>query len=348
MNIKLNKGRVVLLCLLIASIVSCSKERKIQRQMWKGLQLPAHFGTPVYNMSDNAPTESGFKLGKRLFYDPILSRNNTISCGSCHQQAFAFTQHGHDLSHGIDDKLGRRNSLPIQNLLWQKDYFWDGGVHNLDLIPVNAITNPVEMDSKVADVVAKLNTDKEYVQMFEKAFGDPEITGNRMLQALSQFMGLLISANSKYDQFLLGKTSLTSLENSGMELFNQKCASCHSGIHFSNGGFANNGISNDFSKDKGRFEISTLAEDMGKFKVPSLRNVARTGPYMHDGSYNTLEAVLEHYNSGVKVSPTLDTLLMKSGALGIPLTAQEKSSVVAFLNTLTDTEFLTNPLFSEY
>lgn len=325
---------------------SCTKDEPIE-PVWEGLKLPANFPVPLNNMSNNPITRDGFMLGKKLFYDPILSRDNSISCGSCHNQGSAFTHHRHDISHGIDDLLGRRNSLPIQNLLWQPHYFWDGGVHAIDLISLNPIQNPVEMDEKPDNIIKKLNEDAIYPALFRKAFHTDKITSGQFLQAMSQFMAMLISANSKYDQYKRGEVNLTPDENEGLQIFNKKCSQCHQGELFSDFSFRNNGITNDFSFDKGRYEISLLTDDMGKFKVPSLRNIAKTAPYMHNGQFTTLASVLEHYNSGIKNSPTLDPSLKSGNKLGISLSDDEKNKIIQFLNTLTDEEFIHKKEFAE-
>lgn len=334
--------KATLLLLLAGLIYSCQKESD-----WLGLVFPNHFPPPVYNMSDNPVTKDGFELGKRLFYDPILSRDSTISCGSCHIQGSAFTHHGHNVSHGIDDLLGRRNAPPIQNLLWQNTFFWDGGVHNLDMISLNPIDNPVEMDESPVNVLNKLRRSRVYPQLFQKAFGGSEITTARFLQAMSQFQGMLISANSKYDQYERGEATLTTDELAGMQAFNQKCASCHSGELFSDFAFRNNGISDLTSLDLGRYETSTIEADKAKFKTPSLRNIEKTAPYMHDGSLRTLEAVLDHYEHVARPSSALDPVLANGGRNGIQMTSTEKANIILFLKTLTDEEFIRNPLFSE-
>ena len=331
--------------MLIVLFVGCKKsENEIP---FKGLQIPENFPKPAYSMSDNPVTKEGFELGRKLFYDPILSRDNTISCGSCHNQGSAFTHHGHDISHGINDLLGRRNALPVQNLLWQDSYFWDGGVHNIDLIPLNPIQNPVEMDEDIAKLLDKLRANSEYPTLFKRAFGTTQITNQRFLQAMSQFMAMLISANSRYDQFIKGTVAFTDSEKAGFELFKSKCAGCHKGELFSDFSFRNNGLTSTYTLDKGRYEISLNEDDIGKFKVPSLRNISKTAPYMHTGGFATLKDVLDHYGSGVQISPTLDPLLQLNNKPGIILTEDEKLKIIDFLKTLTDTDFLHNPDFSE-
>lgn len=345
------KNYIILSSLLFLSFFqACKKDSSnASDNTWLGLQFPKNFPAPHYSMNDNPVTKEGFELGKKLFYDPILSRNNTISCGSCHIQTSAFTHHGHRVSHGIDDLLGKRNAPPIQNLLWQTSFFWDGGVHNLDMIALNPISNPVEMDEDLSNVLQKLKNHSEYPTLFKKAFGTDNIETRYFLQALSQFMGMLISANSKYDKYKRGEgVSLTTDEMQGLQLFETKCASCHKGELFSDFSFRNNGITNDFLYDKGRYEISALDSDIGKFKVPSLRNIEKTAPYMHTGNFTSLESVLDHYSSGVLYSPTLDTSLIKGNSeYGISLTEIEKQKIILFLKTLTDEEFIRNPLFNE-
>ncbi len=315
------------------------------------LELPTNFPEPAYDLLANPLTEEGIVLGKMLFYDAALSRDNTISCGFCHQQPTAFTHHGHDVSHGIGDQLGRRNSLPVQNLIWYRNFFWDGGVHNLDLVPLNAISNPVEMDEETPNILRKLEGQQKYRDQFKAAFGSEEINSTRFLQSLTQFMATMISANSRYDKYVRNEgVQLTPNELEGEVLFRQHCASCHAGDLFTDQSFRNNGFStaDDMLKDPGREEITLNPEDRGKFKVPSLRNVQYTAPYMHNGKLNTLQDVLNFYASGVHVSLTLDPLLMQGEQPGINLTVDERSKIIDFLKTLTDEEFLSDRRFSEY
>lgn len=317
---------------------------------FEGPFLPANFPEPVYDLAKNPVTEPGFALGKKLFYDPILSRDNTIACGDCHISFAAFSHPDHPTSHGIDNLFGRRNALPVQNMLWRTSFFWDGGVPHLDVVPLNAIQSPVEMDEDPANILEKLRKHQQYPTMFKAAFGTEEINTARFLQSLSQFMVMLVSANSRYDRYVRGEPggTLTPDELEGLGIFKNKCGSCHATDLFTDQSFRNNGLVSDFSFDQGRYEVSALPEDVGRFQVPSLRNVASTGPYMHDGKFKTLEAVLEHYATGAKDSPTLDPLLRQpDGTLGILLTTTEKSKIVAFLKTLTDEDFLRDKRFSQ-
>jgi cytochrome c peroxidase len=318
---------------------------------------PAHFPDPVYDFSRNPLTQEGVELGRFLFYDGILSRTNTIGCGTCHQQVAAFTHHGHELSHGVDDLLGNRNSPAVQNLAWNPTFFWDGGVHDLDLLPFNPIENPVEMGEKVSNVITKLkntplSTTKkpvDYPAMFKKAFGTQEINSERMMKALSQFMLTLVSANSKYDYYVKGDANaLNAQEKEGLSVFKANCSSCHKGELFTDFSFRNNGLVPMRINDQGRYGITGTDSDMYKFKVPSLRNVGLTAPYMHDGRFHTLEEVLDHYSDSIHKSTTLDAIFLKpDGKTGLPLTSTEKQSIIAFLRTLSDDQFIKEVKFAD-
>lgn len=309
-----------------------------------GINAPDYFPTLAYDTAANPITEAGFKLGRALFYDPRLSRDNTISCGSCHIQNAAFTQHGHDLSHGIDDKLTMRNSQPIQNLAWQKEFFWDGGVGHLDFFAISPIEAENEMDETVANVLDKLRNDPVYVRQFKDAFGSEEITTERFLKALAQFQLMCISADSDYDRFLRGEGQLSEEALQGLALFEENCASCHSGALQSDFSYRNNGLPIGNRDDTGRHRITQNPTDKYRFRVPSLRNVAYSFPYMHDGRFRTLQEVLQHYAEGVVASETLDPQLEN----GIPLSGEEQQQIIAYLRSLTDINFLSNPELSEF
>lgn len=309
--------------------------------------VPATFPQPVYDLSKNPITNDGVALGKQLFFDGILSRDGSISCGECHNQSQAFTHHGHGFSHGIDNQEGTRNAPPLINLAWQDSFFWDGGVFDLDLFSIAPIENPLEMDDKIGNVLQKLRASKDYPRLFKKAYGTEEITTERFLKALSQFMLTLVSANSKYDQFLAGKAQLSADETAGLQLFKDKgCVKCHSGALFTDHSFRSNGLLPEYTGDLGRYRITENEADKNKFKVPTLRNIQVTYPYMHDARFLNLEAVLKFYAEGVKETGSLDPLLKQNGRLGIPMTADEQQKIIAFLKTLTDQEFLTNPRFA--
>lgn len=344
--------RITFYGLLIGiSTVSCIDESKdvtpIINTNESIFQKPAHFPEPVYDLSQNPVTVEGFELGRELFYDGILSRDGSISCGECHQQSSGFTHHGHDVSHGIDDKLTLRNAQSIQNLAWSENFFWDGGVFHLDLFAVAPIENPNEMDERLPNVLQKLRNDAIYPQLFKKAFGDSEITTERFLKALAQFQLLCISANSRYDKYITNQgETFSALELKGLNLFEEKCSSCHAGVLQTDQSFRNNGLAIGNPNDTGRHRVTQREEDKFLFKVPSLRNVEFTSPYMHDGRFATLKQVLDHYSDGIVDSPTLDPSLKANKK--IDLSENDKEALIAFLLTLTDHEFLTKKELSEF
>jgi cytochrome c peroxidase len=305
---------------------------------------PANFPDPIYNFSANPLTYEGVGLGKMLFYDSRLSKNGTISCGFCHQPDVAFAHTDHMLSHGINDKIGPRNTPGLQNLAWSRDFFWDGGVVDLDLLPIAPIQNPLEMGDSLANVLQKVNNDPNYKNRFKTAFGSDNVTSALFLKALSQFMLTLVSANSKYDKFIRKEgVELTEQEARGLQLFRANCAGCHKGELFTDGQFRNNGLlpnPNVAVPDPGRAGITLRAEDTNKFRVPSLRNITMTPHYMHDGRFRDLEQVLNHYATGVQDSPALDPLLKRNGQPGLQLTKQEQKDIVSFLYTLTDYDYI--------
>lgn len=304
--------------------------------------VPENFPEPVYDFSKNKLTEHKILLGRNLFYEPLLSKNNTISCESCHSPFSAFTHIDHKLSHGIHDSIGTRNSPALMNLAWQKTFMWDGAVNNLDMQALAPIAHPAEMGSSIEEVVEKLNASEKYRKLFYNAFGDSTATGEKALKALSQFMLTLISANSKYDKVMQKETSFTEQEAKGYFLFKENCSSCHSEPLFTNGNFENNGLPVDsLLKDSGRMKITSNQNDSLKFKVPTLRNIAYSYPYMHDGRFKKLSEVLNHYTEGIHNSKTLAPQLQN----GIKLSSNEKVDVISFLLTLSDKDFVFNPKF---
>ncbi|GGG40800.1 cytochrome-c peroxidase [Hymenobacter glacieicola] len=311
-----------------------------------GSTLPANFPPPVYVLDQNPPDRAAFELGRQLFYDPRLSRDGSVSCGSCHQQFAAFAHADHPVSHGVASRLGTRNAPALQNLRWSRSLLWDGGVANLEVFPLAPLTNPVEMDETLDRVLAKLNADAAYPRRFAQVYGAGPITSQQLLRALAQFTASLTSANSRYDRHARGEASgpWSTAEQRGLTVFRASCAGCHATDLFTDESFRNNGLDATFAADSGRAHITGAARDRGKFKVPSLRNVARTAPYMHDGRFTTLPQVLAHYDHGVVASPTLDPLLRQpDGRRGLPLTAPQQADLLAFLQTLTDESFLSNP-----
>lgn len=306
--------------------------------------VPHGWPQPVYTFQNNQLTQAGFELGRKLFYDTRLSADNTISCGTCHQQFAAFAHLDHTVSHGIHELLGTRNSPALFNIAWQPGFFWDGGVNNIENQPINPMQNPVEMDQPVSETITKLSADEQYRSMFNTVFGSDTINSQRIFRALAQFMAAMVSDNSKYDQYTRGEATLTEQELHGLTLVREKCEGCHKEPLFSDYSYRNNGLTvNTTYNDSGRAHITQDPADSHKFKVPSLRNVARSSPYMHDGRFSTLDAVLEHYRSGIYQWPNVDPLVKD----GITMSDQDKADIIAFLNTLTDETFLHDPRFSE-
>ncbi len=328
--------------LIVVLFSACSKSEEGGSKPF--FYIPDGFPNPVYKFQNNPVTPAGFALGKKLFYDPILSRDSTVSCGSCHQQFAAFAQSDHKLSHGIDNLLGNRNSPALYNIAWFPNFMWDGGVNHLEVQPLAPIANPVEMDETMPNVLVKLKRSNSYPGMFEAAFGSDTITTQVIMRAMAQFMGSMISADSKYDRYEAGKVSLSSSELNGLQLFRAKCESCHKEPLLTDMSFRNNGLDSYFIKDPGRAIITSIPQDSGLFRVPSLRNVVLTFPYMHDGRFEKLMDVMNHYSSGIQPSNTLDPML---AAGGIPLTLSEKNDLIAFLGTLTDYTFISDSRFKE-
>lgn len=307
------------------------------------IEIPKNWPKPVYDFKNNPLTEEGFQLGRQLFYDPILSKDNTISCGSCHLQATGFTHVDHDLSHGIDGKIGTRNSLTLQNLAWSKNFMWDGGINHLDVQAIAPITSEVEMNETLENAITKLQKSDKYVALFEKAFGTKKITGQLTLKAISQFVVSLTTSNSKYDKVLRKHEKFTEMEQKGYKLFQKHCTSCHKEPLLTNDSFKNNGLPIDKDlKDLGRMKITQNSKDSLLFKVPTLRNIEFTFPYMHDGRFKTLTEVVKHYNSGIQKSTTLS----KELAQPMNLSDNERTELVAFLKTLTDKTFLFNTKYA--
>jgi len=305
--------------------------------------VPPNWPQPRYDFKHNPLTREGFLLGRKLFFDERLSKDATISCASCHQQFGAFSTYEHNLSHGVDNSLTTRNAPALQNLAWQSAFMWDGGINHLDLQPFAPLTAPNEMGETLAGALRKLQQDTSYTAMFAAAFGDSAITTQRMNKALSQYMLMLVSCNSKYDKVMRGEASFIMPEQLGYAIFKQKCSACHSEPLFTDLSYRNTGLPVDNTlNDYGRMKITGDKKDSLKFKVPSLRNVAITYPYGHDGRFFTLLNVFEHYRKNMVVSPLTDSLLQHK----MPLSNYEIGQLTAFLYTLTDTTFLKNPLFA--
>ncbi|QNF33082.1 cytochrome-c peroxidase [Adhaeribacter swui] len=322
-------------------------------------EFPTNFGQRFTIPADNPTTQAGVALGRYLFYETKLSANNQLSCGSCHQQQRAFTD-GKAFSTGVDQKSTSRNSMALVNLLWNRKFFWDGRSASLEDQALFPLTNPHEMGQPLAVSVHQLRKTPLYPPLFKAAFGDTAITAKRLLQALAQFERTLISANSRYDQYLRGQYQPTSLELQGLALFTNgpqpeknsrgaNCAHCHGGVKTYLDVFHNNGLNSIYS-DTGRQSITGSLADHGRFKVPTLRNIALTAPYMHDGRFQTLEEVLAHYNGPLRaanLSPFLKDVSNDPHGPTLALTATEKQAIIAFLHLLTDSSFVQNPAFAD-
>jgi cytochrome c peroxidase len=327
---------LVISCLLAVVALLSFKSGRLQ------FAIPKGWPKPVYDFAKNPLSQQKIDLGSMLFYDPILSRDSTTSCASCHSQYNAFTHVDHDLSHGIENRIGTRNSPALMNLAWGSSFMWDGAVNHLDVQSLAPITNPLEMDETLPNVIRKLQSSKRYTAMFYKAYGDSVITGERLLKSLSQFMLTLVSSNAKYDSVMRKQAVFTEQETKGYTLYKQHCASCHAEPLFTNNSFENNGLYVDNTlNDKGRMAISKNKTDSLKFKVPTLRNLKYSYPYMHDGRFKHLGQVLNHYAMGIQRTPTLASQLQK----GIFLNNEEKFLLLAFLGTLNDKSFVSNPSY---
>lgn len=341
----------IFLILLAFVVCGCSNDDDEYQKVPLSFQVPSNFPELAYDLSNNPLTQKGFELGKKLFYDGRLSSDGVVSCGFCHIQADAFTHHGHSFSHGVGDNIGTRNTPPIQNLAFQTAFMWDGATTHLDLQPIIPLTSPIEMNGSFSQIIAMMKADPIYVKLFKQAFSDGQINSENMLKALGQFMVMAVSSNSRFDKFRRNEPGgvLSQDELEGYAIFNQKCASCHATDLFTDNSFRNNGLSiNPQINDVGYYRVTELPQDKYKFKVPSLRNIEKTAPYMHDGRFYTLEAVLNHYSNGVQNNLNLDSSLNTNGTLGIPLTNDQKTKIIAFLKTLTDQQFLTDSRFAEY
>ena len=323
--------------------------------------FPATMKAPA-SPADNPLTVEGVALGRQLFYETALSVNSTVSCGSCHRQELAFTD-GRARAQGVNGATSPRSSMSLANLAWETKLTWDGaatGLENQARIPIE---NPVEMHQSLSAGAARLQASPTYPALFRKAFGSSTVTETNILKALAQFERTLISGNSRYDQYARGnRTALSSFEEQGLELFithpngtqrGGNCGDCHSGDLQTNHAFSNNGLDATFA-DLGLGLQTGRPTDNGKFRVPSLRNVALTAPYMHDGRFTTLAQVVDHYNQHVILnSPNIDVLLLNTTndplqrSRTLDLTVTEKAKIVAFMQTLTDTTFIRDKRFSK-
>lgn len=365
------KISIIISCLFLVW-VSCQKDPKfpiknIYNPTAYIFTLPSGVSIPTVP-SDNPMTLEGIELGRKLFYDVRLSGNNTMACASCHGQEFGFTDKNLAFSKGIDNIAGNRNSMPIFNLAWDKKFFWDGGSPNLETQVIGPLTSTIEMHSNFKDVIFKLNIDPFYKKQFFKAFGTDSITSSLIQKSIAQFERSIISYNSLFDntyktqairEYYLQnpKTRL----DSGFQIFaiedpnNQKpgfhpghCWHCHgsspSTRSFTDFAFHNNGLE-QVSVDSGRMRITYNALDRGYFKTPSLRNLAFTAPYMHDGRFKNLDEVIDHYDAHVQINPNSDPFAKIDFSKPLNLTPRDKENLKIFLLSLTDSSLITNAAY---
>jgi cytochrome c peroxidase len=349
-------GRILFGCLLL--MFSCTgPDDYVETTPLNDFSAPFYFS--LFELpSDNPLTNEGVELGRMLFYDTKLSKDNTISCATCHQQSRAFTD-GKVVGEGIRGQKMDRNSMSLVNMLWSTSHkFWDGRAANLEDQALQPIENPKEMDLKLNELLIRLNSDSVYKSKSKSAFNTNEIREEHVAKALAQFQRTLISQDSKYDKFLKGELQLSEQEQRGMQSFfthpdpsvelrGSNCGDCHRNFltdGFNDGfdGFANNGLEDDENLEDGLYAVTKNPLHKGKFKIPSLRNITLTAPYMHDGRFNTLEEVLDHYNENIHMSSTLDILIREASNEF----REPDDPIIAFLKTLTDSTFINNEKYS--
>ncbi len=333
---------------------------------------PKGFPQPKFP-ADNPMTVEGVELGHHLFFDKRLSADQTISCSSCHNQAFFFADPD-SISKGVDGKTGRRNAMVLFNLAWQEFFFWDGRTNSLEEQSLHPIQDPVEMATDLPTVIARLETDTAYPNMFKAAFGDKKITADRIAKALAQYERTIISADSKFDRVVrLKMEQFTEKEERGFLMFSSDftpngarggdCFHCHGAVETGfllaafgvDNQFKNNGLKATYPTDKGRMEVTGLPQDEGKFKIPSVRNMEWSFPYMHDGSIaskvvgiDPVMELIEFYNSGIhENSPNIDPNMTKNGGADKKWTQSQKEDLKAFLLTLTDNNLRFDPAFED-
>ena len=342
-------------------ISSCKKDddkKSIEQDNTPYVLDVGNFPAPAI-AQDNPLTKEGVALGRMLFYEPLLSKDGSMTCASCHRQADAFTDTA-KFSTGVQGKMGGRQAMAVFNMAWNtNEFFWDGRAHLLRDQSILPIQDPLEMDETLENVVSKLSASQKYRDQFTRVFGSDEINSLRVSLALEQFMNSIVSNNSKYDQVKAGEATYSESEKRGRDLFfleynafdsansGADCAHCHGGLNFANNRYVNNGLDGNALSDLGQFNVTKREGDKGKFKITSLRNIELTFPYMHDGRFTTLEEVVEHYNSGIKASNTLDPALENTRQTGLRLTEQQKADLDSFVKTLTDNSLQTNNAYSD-
>ena len=327
-----------------AFLNSCRKNDVRKKPTTVAFTVPSNFSQPVYNFTTNPLTKEGIQLGQKLFYEGRLSRDTETSCASCHQQIAAFTTYQHDRSHGYNHSHTLRNAIALSNLAWQNEFRLDGSASSLEQIFQQHITSMIEMAETMDEIIAVLKSDAKYKQLFAAAYGDENITSQRILDALKQFVLSMVSANSKYDRVKKGQESFSVYEQLGYDVFKAKCASCHKEPLFTDFSYRNIGLAADpLLNDYGRMQVTGDKSDSLKFRVPSLRNVEFSSYYFHDGRISNIPQVIQHYRTGIIQSATLDPSLTS----GINLTDTEVTNLRAFLRTLSDSAYIKDSKFAE-
>lgn len=344
-----------LLLIIIMLCSSCSSKDSGYQPTSLQLDIPEIFSNNIIAPiipTENPQTVEGVALGKKLFFDRILSADGTQSCATCHSPQSAFSENL-PTSVGIDGISGPRNAMPLFNLAWNygERFNWDGSALSLEHQAEEPVENPIELHSNWDNVVDRLQNHPEYPELFQLAFNTSTITKELTTKAIAQFERTLISANSKFDKYTLGLATLTPQELNGLDIFLREdkgdCFHCHGNPNnplWTDNDFHNNGLDATFT-DLGLGTITGDPNDNGKFRSPSLRNLAYSAPYMHDGRFATLDEVINHYSEGLQNSPTIDPLMKKINQGGVQLSAQDKADLKAFLLTLSDPSFLNNPDF---
>ena len=318
---KLIKSLIYIFIILIIGVILTTKFLNTFQNNTLEFIYPSYFPKPLYNFNANPLSQPKFDLGRALFYEVLLSKDSTVSCASCHSVYNSFAHTDHKLSHGIYDSIGKRNAPALINLAWSNRLMWDGAIHNLDVQALAPITNPIEMDDNLENVINKLSNTSLYPKLFYNAFQDSIITSERILKALGTFQANLVSCNSKYDSVKISKTQFTQQEKNGYEIFLKNCNSCHTEPLFTNGNFDNNGLKLDEKlNDYGRKNVTNNDNDALLFKIPTLRNLSYTYPYMHDGRFSKLIGIIDHYTNDIYKSKTLskelkDGIKLKSKSL---------------------------------
>lgn len=363
----MNKFRLIFAFFLVVGVsFSCSEDPMVDPQEEEVMQdttsyqlLFGALPSPDLPM-DNALTVQGVELGRMLFYEKMLSRDNSQSCASCHRQEHAFTDTTR-FSIGVEGLPGTRQAMSVFNMAWNSnEFFWDGRAHLLRDQALLPIQDELEMDETLDNVLSKLSASKIYTDQFKRVYGNEEITIDKMAKAMEQFMLSIVSYDSKFDKWKAGQVELTDSEERGRMIFETEynpffpqfsgadCMHCHGGANFENDQYMNNGLDSDedFS-DMGRENVTMDPADRAKFKVPTLRNIELTAPYMHDGRFLTLEEVVDHYNDGIHESMTVDPAILATSETGLLLTDQDKADLINFLKTLTDQTLIEDERYSD-